>query len=308
MSDRSLNAAAQRVLRELGAKPSQRPSFDVALRQQLFDQAQAGLAAISADVDVSDPFFVSKHHLANVHACQVRLLGEEELGFSWSVPLARGTVAHKALELSLFMEEATALDLVDAAIGSLTQADQSISDFLANLSSVESAELRGSVLDAVSAYFEGFPPLRRHWQPVFESRRRVELLQGAVVWSAKFDLTLGRSEGQVAGKAIVDFKTGGTNQNHVDDLRFYALLETLRYGVPPRMVASYYLDSGELVTEKVTVGTLEAALVRAVRGTLELFGLRTGLIEPRLVPTWACNWCPLRPECEAGQAYLSSTP
>ena len=58
--------------------------------------------------------------------------------------------------------------------------------------------------------------------------------------SGKYDLTLGTSEpvgeageGMRAGKVIVDLKTGLRNLTDREDLRFYALIETLLVGVPP---------------------------------------------------------------------------
>ncbi|MFA5565448.1 MAG: PD-(D/E)XK nuclease family protein [Acidimicrobiia bacterium] len=304
-ASRLLNPAQEKILAQLQPGDAGRPSFDADLADNLRAEANAALGDLIPDLDPFDPMFVSKHQLSSVLGCQVRFLGEEDLGFAWSVPMARGSVAHKALELSNFMPEASPIELVNQALTSLVDTEQSIGDFLASLSELESAELRGLALDSVSAFFEGFPPLKPKWRPNFESRRRVELLDGRLVWSAKFDLTLGQSRGLEAGKAIIDFKTGGTNQNHVDDLRFYALVETLRFQVPPRLVASYYLDSGELAVEEVTVAVLEAALARALHGTREVFGLLAGVVEPRLAPSRACRWCPLLAQCQAGREFLA---
>ena len=65
---------------------------------------------------------------------------------------------------------------------------------------------------------------------------------------------------------IIDLKSGGASTQHRDDLRFYALLETIRIGVPPRLVASYYLDQGLAHAESVTEGMLDATLARTVDG------------------------------------------
>ena len=46
---------------------------------------------------------------------------------------------------------------------------------------------------------------------------------------------------------------------HVEDMRLYALLFTLRFGVPPLRVASFFLRSGECQPEDVS----EEMLVRA---------------------------------------------
>ena len=61
---------------------------------------------------------------------------------------------------------------------------------------------------------------------------------------ARIDLTLGVPRGGESRKVIVDLKTGRLLHRHREDLRFYALIETLVRDVPPRLLASYSLDSG----------------------------------------------------------------
>ena len=79
-----------------------------------------------------------------------------------------------------------------------------------------------------------------------------------IVLSGKPDLTLGQPDGTVAGKVIIDFKTGGFSPSHREDLRFYALLEALRI-LPPRLLATYYLDQGRVHSEEVTHDLLLSA-------------------------------------------------
>jgi hypothetical protein len=79
---------------------------------------------------------------------------------------------------------------------------------------------------------------------VLEGKVRAELFDARVVLSGKTDLALGQADGTTAGKVLIDFKTGGFSPAHIDDLRFYALLETLKIGTPPRLLASYYLEAG----------------------------------------------------------------
>ena len=82
-------------------------------------------------------------------------------------------------------------------------------------------------------------------------------------------------------------------------------MEALRLGVPPRLLASLYLDSGRLVTETVTEDVLAAAVERTVRGAEALVSLRSGDRQPVLRPGPACRWCTLRAGCETGSAWLA---
>lgn len=300
-----LNPAQQQVLDLLGAPLGERPSFDAALRHELRDELEEGLAHLKGDLDPDDPFFVSKHKLGSVHGCEVRMLAEEDAGFEWSVPTARGTVAHKAIELSVnWRGEPTPTELVDEAIARLSNDGNTLADFLQRASEVDRVELRGEALDRVAKFLESFPPLNARWRPVTESRARVDLLDGRLVLQGKVDLSLGRSQGTTAGKVLIDLKTGGFAPVHLDDLRFYALLETIRLGVPPRLVATYYLDSGDPKVEPVTVGLLRATVARVVDGCERLVGLAHGTVEPALRVGPSCRWCVALAGCEAGRRHL----
>jgi hypothetical protein len=117
----------------------------------------------------------------------------------------------------------------------------------------------------VAKFVELWPPLQKRWVPRTESRARAELCGGQVILSGRVDLALGQPRGAEAGTLLVDFKTGRTVMAHLEDLRFYALLETLRCGVPPFRVASYELDAGTFSSEDVTEATLDAAVRRTIR-------------------------------------------
>src|SRR5205823_2100555 len=137
------------------------------------------------------------------------------------------------------------LDLVDHAVESLLADDRRTSprSFLLAASPLHRAELRAAANDVVTKFLECWPQLRPQWAPRTETGIRASFCGERITLSAKVDLAMGRAQGQQARVLIVDLKTGRTYANHVDDLRFYALVQTLRIGVPPFRVASCYLDS-----------------------------------------------------------------
>ena len=65
-----------------------------------------------------------------------------------------------------------------------------------------------------------------------------------MILRGKVDLALGRATGTQARVLIIDFKTGQVRSAHAEDLRFYAVIETIRVGVPPFRLATFSLDSG----------------------------------------------------------------
>lgn len=301
----TLNPAQQEVLDLLGARLDARPTFDADLRDVLRAELGAALDHLAGDIHPEHPIWVSKHTLSSVHGCQVRLLAEEDLGFEWSIPTARGTVAHKAIELSVHWRgEPTPSDLVDEALGRIANGGDGLAEFVQRCSEGDLVELRGEVLDRVTKFTESFPPLLARWRPVTESRARVELAGGRIVLAGKVDLSLGQAKGTTAGKVLIDLKTGGFSPSHLDDLRFYALLETVRLGVPPRLVAGYYLDAGTARTEAVSEASLRATVARVADGVETYVALTHGTRAPELRVGPACRWCVRLSECDAGRQHL----
>lgn len=246
--------------------------------------------------------FINKSRLTSVLGCEEQHLNGDS--FEWNTRNAVGTVSHRAVELLVhWRAEIIPADLVDEAIARLIEAGSGVGPFLAGLREADLADLRGPCIDAVVKFLETFPPLDRRWAPVVESSLRWPA-RGAVTLAGKADLVIGRSAGPESRKVIVDLKTGGAYPNHLDDLRFYALLETLRTGVPPRKVAGFYLDAGRVVPEDVTLEMLRSAMHR----TLDGLGSAVELLEGRSPvkrPQSSCRWCSLNGECEEGIAHLA---
>jgi hypothetical protein len=292
-----LSPAQQEVLDLLRATDRERPEVSPELREGLRTRLDRELGAVAGGL--AEPIFAAKGALARVLACEAHHLDVEATPFEWSLPMARGTVAHRAIQLSVARaDRPPPLTLVDEALERLSgDPDERIADFLLGLSPAEMAELRSDVNGIVATFIELWPPLERSWQPQTESPRRAELCGGMVVLSGRVDLTLGAPRGNRAGRVVVDLKTGGRHAGHLDDLRFYALLDTLRVGVPPFSVVGYYLDSGTFTAEEVTEPVLEAAVRRTVAAVTKLVELRLGLRTPSRTPNVTCRWCRLRDDC-----------
>jgi hypothetical protein len=101
-------------------------------------------------------------------------------------------------------------------------------------------------------------------------------------------------------------KTGLRYQGHADDLRFYALIETLRIGVPPFRVATFYLDTARWDAEDVTETLLEVAARRTIDGAVKLAELRLGERQAVIKPGPGCSHCSEHHDCE-GPALWAAT-
>lgn len=306
--DETLNPAQRATLAVLGAGDTDArtdfaPDFATSLRRRLED----GLDEAASGVSVDRPFTVTKRLLAGVHGCQVRHLHEQQQPFEVSVPIIRGTVTHKALELAVHWPgPSLPLDLVDEAIRRVRGTDHWAADFLDTATPADHAELRSSAADMVGKFLESWPPLVPAMRPATEAKMWAELCSGRIVLKGQADLTLGQpiGSGGRARKIIVDYKTGGRSVDHRSDLRFYALVEALRLGVPPRLLVTAYLSSATLETETVTTELLDSAAARVIDGTRAALALAAGTLEPARRASPACRWCPLLDDCEVGQAFL----
>jgi hypothetical protein len=303
----ALTPAQQEVLDLLRATGHDRPEVPVELRAGLRDRIDEMLRPTAGAL--TKPLFVSKSALGRVLACEAHHLAEQASPFEWTVASARGTVAHKAIQLSVGSAVRTPpLVLVDEALEQLGGEPNPLGDFLLGLDHAPRTELRAGVHDMVASFQELWPPLERGWQPQTESPRRAQLCDDMVILSGRVDLTLGSPRGRTAGRVLVDLKSGGNRPGHLDDLRYYALLDTLRVGVPPFLLVSYYLDEGRFTTEEVTEQVLETALRRTIAGTRKLIELELGLRSPTTTPGVTCRWCKLRDTCDSAEHSPESEP
>jgi CRISPR/Cas system-associated exonuclease Cas4 (RecB family) len=224
--------------------------------------------------------------------------------FEWTPARAHGQVAHKAIQLMLnWRGEPSPRELVDEALARLGDEERDFGRWIAALSPGDEADLRGRAVERVSKFSECFPPLDVRSNPATEAAAQWPL-DHPILLRARVDLVLGRPQGRESRKVIIDLKTGRVSQRHREDLRFYALVETLVRDVPPRKLATFYLDSAEPVVEDVTEGVLRTALRRTLDGIHRLIQLQVEGDPATKKPGTSCRWCPYRNECTEGQTYL----
>jgi len=275
--------------------------FPEAMVEALKAEATEAVAQLSARLG-GVQLKVFKSFLSKVHGCEVRHLAPDD--FEWSPATTAGTVAHKAIELSLnWPGEPAPSEAVDEAIARLVERGDNRALYLHGLSAGEHAELRSRAVDRTTKFIQDFPPLPATAQPVLESSVRWQP-RGTIEFSGKVDLVVGRPSGRESRLLVVDFKSGSRSPMHRDDLRFYALLLTLRNEVPPRKLVTYYLDYADHDVEDVTEGVLRAALVRTLEGIERHIELTVEGREPMKRVGFGCRWCPVLDDCTEGAAHL----
>lgn len=283
-------------------RPDEPIVFDEEFIDHLLGTAAGEIAALSARLQ-GETLWVSKGFLAKVHGCEVLHLAPDD--FAWKPSTAAGFVAHKAIELSLnWRGEPHPAVVVDEAIARLADQADGRGAFIAGLSDADHAELRSRAIDRTTKFLQDFPPLPVASHPVLEAAVKWKP-PGTIELSGKVDLQVGRPQGRESRLLIVDFKSGSRSVHHRDDLRFYALVQTLRQAVPPRKLVTYYLDYADSETEDVTEGTLQAALQRMLDGIERHVELTVEGRSPVKRPGFACRWCPLRADCAEGRAFFA---
>jgi hypothetical protein len=296
-----LTPLQQRTLAVL-RRPGEPVVFDGAFLDELTSGFTDALDELGERIADGDTLWVSKHRLSGVLGCEVQHLTAD--GFAWSTANAVGQVAHKAIQLMVnWRGEPIPADVVDDALARLADEPTGIGDFVAGLSPADEADLRSLAVEKVTKFAECFPPLDKRSQPVTEARVQWPL-DGPIVLSGKVDLVMGKPTGAESRKVIVDLKTGRVSPRHREDLRFYALVETLRSGVPPRKLASFYLDAGEAHVEDVTEVLLRTAARRTLDAIHTLIELTVEGRPPVKRPGSPCRWCTLLASCAEGGAHV----
>lgn len=279
--------------------------FDPELIDDVRERTRAGLDELAARLpDTEDhPVSITKHLVARVHECERAFLAPDD--FSWNPARAKGQVAHRAIQLLVHWPGVPVpSDLVDEAIARLADEHWTLGEWIAGLGPADRADLRGHAVDLVIKFVESFPPLDRRWRPATESAS-LWPPDGRIQLRARVDLTLGVPQGRESRKVIVDLKSGRAVPRHREDLRFYALVETLAREVPPRLLCSYYLDASSAQVEEVNEGVLLSAVRRTLDAVAKVVELRYEGRPATVSPGPFCRWCPVLPDCPEGTRHLA---
>jgi hypothetical protein len=298
-----LNPAQQRVADGLLDLGGTRPPLDTDLGQRLAASlGERTRWAVNALDEAGETLFVNKHAVATVLACETRWrVGSD---FAWSRATATGSIAHQAAELLLMGKLGGApADAVDGIVADLRGSDDSLGQFLDFASPTDLAAIRSAAITNATTVVDGFPPIGRGWNARAEQSYAANLGGRTIVLNARPDLAFGRPTGPDARSLLIDFKTGRPHQTHIDDLRYYALVFTLRWGVPPWRIATYYAVDGTWMAEDVDADVLDAAAHRLSDAILRMAEIVATNRPLGLTPHHGCNWCGLKDTCEGAAEW-----
>ena len=298
-----LTAVQRRTLEQL-VGTGERPAFPPDVAQRLRDRIETAVRGL----DLSDQLWLGKEKLNDHGRCEGKFhaaVSGENPPFEHSPKSAAGALLHRAIQAEVGSRaDAEAHSLAAFAAERLVEEDARFAEFWRELDGLGQDEALMEVVRRVELFRASFPPLRPlrgELTPVSELPLKAELLGGALVLSGRVDLVLGRPDATSPARATrlaIDLKSGGAYPEYPEDMRFYALLMTLRFGVPPYRAASLFLDSGEWQAEEVSEDLLAHAADRVVAAARSASALGNGR-EPDLRPGAWCGWCPRRFDCPA---------
>jgi hypothetical protein len=302
-----LNPAQQRVADGLldlrGVTPRIDPAGVEAIKRDLNRRLQFAVDALD---QAGQTLRLNKNAITTVLSCETRW--RDGNIFSWSVPNAIGTIAHRAAELVLVgRHPGPAADAVDGATVLISDDNSGFAEFVDAASAAERAAIRAGAVAHVTSLIDGFPPLPKRVFARTEQSFNAVFGQRTIELTARPDLALGRPAGADARSLLVDLKTGRPHQSHADDLRFYALVFALRWGAAPWRVASFYAPDGTWSAEDVDADVLDAAARRVSDAVLRMTEMNVSNRPPGLTAGVMCKWCGLETTCEAAATWAQQT-
>jgi hypothetical protein len=279
----------------------ERPVFPADLVPRLRDRIEETARAF----EPAEPVWIGKSNLNDLGRCPGlfdAVRSGERRPFAYTARFAAGRLAHKAVELEVAgRDDRDPHGLVEEASGRLRE-DDAFAGYWDALDPLRRDEALMEAAKTLELFRSTLPPLRRlrrELAPSTEWHVRAELLGGAIVLSGQLDLVLGATspaEPNRATRLAIDLKTGRAWPEHAEDMRFYALLLALRFGVPPYRVATLYLDSGQWQAEDVDARCLDRAADRVVEAVRAAAAAERGRALP-LRPGPYCAWCPRVATC-----------
>lgn len=298
-----LNPVQRRVLDGLLEVGRPRPPGDPAPARR----CRAGLTEKTTEAAALVPaqgrgLYLSKGRLAAL-GCDGRFMDQQQRPFRYSPQIVRGTLAHAGIEVDIAGDRTRSPGEVLGQAWERLLAEDRARAYVASLAPAEADSLRADALRTVVEFRDQFPLLPSVWHPRTEPTLRVRLHGGRITLLGRPDLMIGRPTLDHRRLLIVDLKTGARDQErHRADLAFFALLATIKYGVVPFRLATYYLDEGDWdavdVDADLLVRTVQDVAAKVVRAAwLAYAGPPERAL--RLTPGPACGWCARAAECSA---------
>jgi PD-(D/E)XK nuclease superfamily len=291
-----LNSSQRRTFDELLAVGFPRPVASPALAGVLRERIAGGLDGYLQRW-TETRFFLSKSQLSSALRCPGLPVAEAaEIGHRRLHPAtAIGIVTHRAVQLAHTHPDHVIGWYVKQSIAS-SRDESAFADFWDTAAPGTQSDVTVQAVSRTTAFMDTFPPLDPAWVWRFEESMQARI--GHLVMAARPDLVLGRPHPDYRQTMFLcDLKTGSLQEHHQREAAFYALVSTLRHGVPPFRSVVLSLSSGEWTDPDIDEGVLLQAADDVIEATRRLIDGLTEAPPLTLTPGPHCRWCPARDTC-----------
>lgn len=243
-------------------------------------------------------YFTKSQYMLSVR-CEGEMVAASRQPRTGTSPAAVvGTVAHRGVQLSYTHPNRAVSSYVDSALTGARVADQTLDAWWSQQSVASQSDMLMQVTSKITNFIDDFPPLDPSWGPRFEEPMSAKI--GRLTIAGRADLVIGRPRGDMRQTMmLIDLKTGALKDEHTNEAYYYALVATLRHGVPPWRSLVYSLASGEYTEPDITETVLLDACSSLVQGVNAFVDTMTESRTAKLNPGNHCRWCPSSGFCAA---------
>lgn len=283
------------------SRPEIDPTLAGEVRTILEDAVSPSIDGMPDEVTVR----ITKARVHQVLTCERHLLGRLGEAVGTSPDLVRGRLLDRLFAQVVQGFGISNDPVKDALEAAAADRDDSLAEDWATLSLNDQAEVDEIVRAAAGDLSSRWPRLPPNALVRLQETVRAELAGGRVVLSGRVDLMVGKPTATHVGTTMIDVKGGRWRFQDSFDAGWYAVIETLRHGVPPFQTGTYYLRDGALDLVVVSDDLLVQWTSRVADAAERLSQLAAGR-NPTTTPNPLCPWCPALPTCQPGRAFVEA--
>jgi hypothetical protein len=286
-----------RTLNNLISIGAERPFSKVGLSEELGSLIQSGTESSIKKWTEKGLYFTKSQYMSMLK-CEgaVKAYALSTPDSKMPIQVIVGVVAHRAVQLTYTHPGKDMAEYIKQSIKGARSADKKIDEWFATASQSDQSDVIMQSTSKVTNFSDDWPRLEEAWSPRFEEP--ISSKFGNLTLSCRADLILGRPRADLRQTMmLIDLKSGNLKPEHEEEASFYALVSTLRHGVPPWRSLIYSLASGEYsqpdVSEEMLFNTAKS-VIETVNNYVEIM---TEEREPLLLPSEQCRYCPISESC-----------
>lgn len=298
--------SGEALLNRIRAIDVTRPEIDLTVADQVRATLEDAVAPSAEQIPDGVTVRITKAKVHQVLTCERHLVARLGETVEPSPDLVRGRLLDRLFAQVVHGFGVSNEPVRDALEAAEADGDGSLTSDWAALSPGDQADVDEAVRAIAAALSSRWPQLPPNALVRLQETIRAELAGGRVALSGRVDLMVGKPTATHVGTTMIDVKGGRWRFQDSFDAGWYALIETLRHGVPPFQAGTYYLQDGALDLTVVSEDLLSQWTSRVADAAERLSQLAAGR-PPATTPNPLCPWCPALRACQPGRDFVEAT-